>query len=492
MFRKNRFSGFSNRGQSLGEYAIIIALVAVAVVAGLYFYRTKVSSAYKGAADRVATVNDVGATADSGSLTSASQFEQVKTDLKAFWASPRGKLILLGCAFLFLCLMYVNQYRAQKKLRRTQALSSENGENGQAMTEFVLAFPVLLLAVLIIFQWSLLYLGYFMVDYASYCAARTAIVWIGQDLNQSQQSGQGGQSGQSGQSGNKENENELRLDDSAGDDIKMAKIKNAARFACVPISPPMTLLIQQRVNEVQNAVNNFNLNTLSGLFDNFINSAMQDFGQNMMDKVTDAVTEMANPMNYLNPFGSGPSSSGSSQSADPGSPLDLSSFFSDTFKNTIESFNNIQNYFTTGLTGDVSTVMQGLESPVNPLVPEPENDFARVMLRFFDKYASSCVLTTVKILDSDLKVVETSTKTYGPTDDVIVEVRHWFHLGIPLANGIFGKKIYWWSGELHDSQYGGLSPTGFPGRYHLLVSRCIMTCEGRTSSSKTPTAWDWF
>jgi len=358
---------------------------------------------------------------------------------------------------------------AQKKLGKTQSLSGETGEDGQAMTEFVLAFPVLLLSILIIFQMSLLYAGHFMLNYAAYCAVRTAVVWIPQDMTEDDTGG---------------GENTLNL--SGEKTAKLDKIKNAARFACAPISPPMSLLISQRVQEAENAANNFNITDLSNLVDNFISSAISNFGQGMADKAKDAFAEIANPMNYINPFGSFDSST-SSESADSGSPLDLSGFLSEAFKDTIQSFQNIQNYLT-GLTGDSSTVLEGLEEPVIPEAP----GLAGVLQRFFDKYAVSYLLTSVEILDSNLTAVSSATKDFAADEDVIVEVKHWFHLGIPIANGIIGKKIYYWDGEFSESQYAGLSPTGMPGVYYPMSSRCIMPNEGRMKCSDPPGPWDWF
>jgi len=459
----------SKRGQSFTEYVVIVGIIAVAVVAALYLYNTKVRSNYRGAADQIAAVDAGASSTGSYSPSSASEFEKIQTKARTMWADPRFKLGLLGLVFLLMCLIVFNQYRAQKKLGKTQSLSGETGEDGQAMTEFVLAFPVLLLSILIIFQMSLLYAGHFMLNYAAYCAVRTAVVWIPQDMTEDDTGG---------------GENTLNL--SGEKTAKLDKIKNAARFACAPISPPMSLLISQRVQEAENAANNFNITDLSNLVDNFISSAISNFGQGMADKAKDAFAEIANPMNYINPFGSFDSST-SSESADSGSPLDLSGFLSEAFKDTIQSFQNIQNYLT-GLTGDSSTVLEGLEEPVIPEAP----GLAGVLQRFFDKYAVSYLLTSVEILDSNLTAVSSATKDFAADEDVIVEVKHWFHLGIPIANGIIGKKIYYWDGEFSESQYAGLSPTGMPGVYYPMSSRCIMPNEGRMKCSDPPGPWDWF
>jgi len=57
-----------------------------------------------------------------------------------------------------------------KKLRK--------GENGQAMVEFVVVFPVVFLLCLVIMQTFLLLSARQVVNYAAYCAARSAIVFL--------------------------------------------------------------------------------------------------------------------------------------------------------------------------------------------------------------------------------------------------------------------------------------------------------------------------
>ncbi len=51
-------------------------------------------------------------------------------------------------------------------------------ENGQAMVEFVVVFPVVFLLCLVIMQTFLLLSARQVVNYAAYCAARSAIVFF--------------------------------------------------------------------------------------------------------------------------------------------------------------------------------------------------------------------------------------------------------------------------------------------------------------------------
>ncbi len=79
-------------------------------------------------------------------------------------------------------------------------LNIHKDENGQAMTEFVIVFPSLFLLLLVIIQTTLLMTAKQMVEYSAFCAARSAIVYGGNDK----------------------------------------KVKRAADIACISISPKMT------------------------------------------------------------------------------------------------------------------------------------------------------------------------------------------------------------------------------------------------------------
>ena len=78
-------------------------------------------------------------------------------------------------------------------------LSIHKDTSGQAMTEFVIVFPSVLLLFLVIVQTALLMTAKQFVEYSAFCAARSAIVY----------------------GGNNE------------------KIERAANIACIPISPKL-------------------------------------------------------------------------------------------------------------------------------------------------------------------------------------------------------------------------------------------------------------
>ncbi|MGD8835714.1 MAG: pilus assembly protein [Desulfobacteraceae bacterium] len=84
-------------------------------------------------------------------------------------------------------------------------LSIHKNVNGQAMTEFVIVFPALFLLFLVIIQTTLLMTAKQMVEYSAFCAARSAIVFDGNDK----------------------------------------KIKRAADIACISISPKMTFDVME-------------------------------------------------------------------------------------------------------------------------------------------------------------------------------------------------------------------------------------------------------
>jgi len=97
----------------------------------------------------------------------------------------------------------------------------QNKTSGQAMVEFAIVFPVLFLLILLIIQLTMMCIAKQMVNYAAYCSARSACVWMGHS------------SGGSGQV-----------------DLTTAKkkAKRAAAIACIPISPDYGLSGQNLPN----------------------------------------------------------------------------------------------------------------------------------------------------------------------------------------------------------------------------------------------------
>ncbi len=129
--------------------------------------------------------------------------------------------------------------------------------------------------------------------------------------------------------------------------------------------------------------------------------------------------------------------------------------------------------------------MGGLDAPVEALEGVEEVQIVRVMVRFIDKYAYSHFATSVRILNAGtLRPVpdDTVSVTFTGVQDIPIEVSHWFHLGIPLANAIIGKRVYYdfTEGEFQEGETG-LDPRALPGRYIELTSKCILPNEGKLS-----------
>lgn len=93
-------------------------------------------------------------------------------------------------------------------------------QRGQAMTEFAVSFPIVLITTLILIQMALMFQAKNVVTYAAYAAARAAIVWIPAEAD-----GEG--------------KHAINID--GGD--KMDKIHQAAAMACVPISPRASVVL---------------------------------------------------------------------------------------------------------------------------------------------------------------------------------------------------------------------------------------------------------
>jgi hypothetical protein len=253
----------------------------------------------------------------------------------------------------------------------------------------------------------------------------------------------------------------------------------------------MSRLLYERGQEIGNAINNTgNLLNSLGSFKDMLSNAFTNMlsPQNIEDKAKDFFKEMFDPTKML----TGTSSSPSTGNMGGGmGNLDFSSFLGslgDSLKNA-SPFGSLGSPFAMvdSLLGDASTVMGGLEAPP-PGFPE-----VPVLVKFLDKYAVSYIATSVRVLESDGTNIETA-KTFSPNEDVIIEARHWFHLGIPIANGIIGTRVKWTSDKSEALQEvpTGIHPTALPGKYILLTSKCIMPCEGRRKSPKAPGAWEWF
>jgi len=105
-----------------------------------------------------------------------------------------------------------------------------DGQIGTAEIEFTLAFPVFLSMVLLTIQLALLLNASLVVDYAAFCAARSASVWIPQDLED-------------------EPANEIGPRADVPSD-KRARIERAAKLALTPIAPRASTLARSVLGSI--------------------------------------------------------------------------------------------------------------------------------------------------------------------------------------------------------------------------------------------------
>lgn len=130
---------------------------------------------------------------------------------------PYG-VTLIGCAALTtLCGSGLLGRVRRLRLRRLT-------DTGTSELEFALAFPVFLAMVLITIQMALLVNATLVVDYAAFCAARSAAVWLPQDLP-----GEGTYS---------------VANPDRSDSEKWSRIRGAATLATLPLSPRLTGIIR--------------------------------------------------------------------------------------------------------------------------------------------------------------------------------------------------------------------------------------------------------
>ena len=99
---------------------------------------------------------------------------------------------------------------------------SSDQQSGEAVIQFLFVLPLLLCILLVIFQIALLMQAKFVVNYAAFCAVRSAVVVIPEGV-------------QSGVTSKSEAPGEINGDDPTYP--KLAEIRRAAGLACVSISP---------------------------------------------------------------------------------------------------------------------------------------------------------------------------------------------------------------------------------------------------------------
>jgi hypothetical protein len=124
--------------------------------------------------------------------------------------------LIAGGKLLWVLVRAVAGFVLTARARRSLSL----GTRGQAMTEFAISFPIVLITTLILMQLALMYQAKNVVTYAAFSAARAAIVYIPSEV--------GG-----------EGKHSINVD--GGD--KYDKVTQAAAMACVPISPRASVVL---------------------------------------------------------------------------------------------------------------------------------------------------------------------------------------------------------------------------------------------------------
>lgn len=124
----------------------------------------------------------------------------------------------------FAVLLFVLAARMAARIRQSREMDGAGsgdglaiGERGGGAIEFVLMLPIVLSILLLILQVALLVQAKFVVNYAAFCAVRSAIVWIPVEAS-------GGEA-------------HNHIDRSNAGSEKMQKLWRSASLACVPISP---------------------------------------------------------------------------------------------------------------------------------------------------------------------------------------------------------------------------------------------------------------
>lgn len=110
-----------------------------------------------------------------------------------------------------------------------EAAPDARGESGVAAVEFALVAPVGLMLLLLIFQTAMMVQANLIVGYASFCAARSAVVWIPRPMP-----GPGDIARLSDPNAQTDGVNSISVP--TVDSPKILRIQSAAAYACWPIS----------------------------------------------------------------------------------------------------------------------------------------------------------------------------------------------------------------------------------------------------------------
>jgi len=191
------------KGSATFEYTIILILIVIVALAGTFLYRKYfVSKGFQASTDALEFQD---------SNSSVDDFEETTSYMSNFKIST-PLILAIFCGLILLGIVFSMLKAAGKAKRSIKEIRGD--EDGQAMTEFVITFPLLLFITLCIMQLSLIYTARLVVNYSAFSAARAAIVIIPSIVGA---------------------EAEGSIDPEV-DDGKLNIIRNAARLSCTPIA----------------------------------------------------------------------------------------------------------------------------------------------------------------------------------------------------------------------------------------------------------------
>jgi len=268
------------KGSSIGEYMIILVLIAVVAMGGTYAYQkffvkksfeTTIQSIEKGENISGEFVEDKTET-----------FDKVKLAAPMFLA--------FFSVLIFIMIIFSTLSAAKKSKKRLRDLGDD--EDGQALTEFILIFPLQLFITLCIMQLSLLYSAKLVVNYAAFNAARAAVVVIPQSMEDEI-------TGQINLPKNEE-DNNSENNNSEEDDKKLKKfklIKKAAALSLMPICQGSKAfldgfkitVIGGHTYSAMDIIETLQIDELINFFSNFVGYMGDIFGVDDLDKYTQAV-----------------------------------------------------------------------------------------------------------------------------------------------------------------------------------------------------------
>ena len=268
------------KGSSIGEYMIILILIAVVAMIGTYAYNKFV---VKKSFETTIQSLDRGQDISTGFVE-----EKTKTFDKVKLAAPM--FLALFSIIVFVMIIFSTMNAAKKSKRKFKDLGDD--EDGQALTEFILIFPLQLFITLCIMQLSLLYTAKLVVNYAAFNAARAAVVVIPQSIDQ-EISGQinlpgGEETVHNPWSNNNEDDESLK---------KFKLIKKAAALSLMPICQGSKAfldgfkitVIGGHTYSAMDIIETLQLDHLINLLSDFIGYIGDIFGVNDVDKYTQAV-----------------------------------------------------------------------------------------------------------------------------------------------------------------------------------------------------------